>query len=139
MSTIKTGYWVKIVADAVTDCWDTTPPAGQPGWTEAVEVIPELTPNREIMTTHTFDITKTPVEIIWGKRDLTVDERKGSLSGLAKGIFQQVVQQQMQLQMSADPAEEFDTSIVDAAKATLTARLAEIDDATTHEEVDDLM
>ena len=139
MSTIKTGYWVRVVNDAVTECWDTTPPAGQDGWQEAVEVLPDTVPNREIITTHSFDITKTPVEIVWGKRDLEVDERKGSLIGQAKGTFQQVVHQQMQLQMSADTAEEFDTAIVDAAKATMTARIAVIEAATTHEEVDALL
>ena len=139
MSTIKTGYWVRVVNDTVTECWDTTPPAGQDGWQEAVEVLPDTVPNREIITTHSFDITKTPVEIVWGKRDLEIDERKGSLIGQAKGTFQQVVHQQMQLQMSADPAEEFDTTIVDAAKATMTARIAVIEAATTHEEVDALL
>jgi hypothetical protein len=139
MSTIKTGYWVRVVNDAVTECWDTTPPAGQEGWREAVEVLPDTTTNREIITTHSFDITKTPVEIVWSKRDLEVDERKGSLIGQAKGQFQQVVHQQMQLQLSADPAEEFDTSVVDTAKATMNARIAQVETATTHEEVDELL
>lgn len=139
MSTIKTGYWIQIVNDAVAQCWDTTPPAGQDGWTEAVEVIPELTPNREVMTTHTFDITKTPAEIVWSKRDLEVDERKGTLLGQAKGAFRQVVQEQLQLQMNDDPTAEFDTSVVDTAKSTLEARISEIEAATTHEEVDALM
>jgi hypothetical protein len=136
---IKTGYWVKIVADAVVECWDTTPPVGQDGWREAVEVTPDLTPNREIMTTHTFDITKTPAEIVWGKRDLSVDERKGTLVGQANEQFQKVVQTQMRLQMSANPSEEFDITAITTAKTTLTARLAEIDAATTHEDVDALM
>jgi len=139
MSTIKTGYWVRIIADAVTECWDTTPPEGQSGWFEAVEVLPEITPNREIMTTHSFDISKSPVEIVWGKRDIEIDERKDSLISVAKQEFQLVVQQQLQLQMSADPSEEFDTSVVDSAKATMLARIAEIQAATTHEEVDELM
>jgi hypothetical protein len=139
MSTIKTGYWVRIVNDAVTECWDTTPPAGQSDWHEAVEVLPDTIPNREIITTHSFDITKTPVEIVWDKRDLEVNERKGSLIGQAKGEFQQVVNQQMRLQLSSDPSEEFDTAVVDTAKATMTARIAEIEAATTHEEVDELL
>jgi hypothetical protein len=139
MSTIKTGYWVRVVADAVTDCWDTPPPDGQTGWFEAVEVVPDLINNREVLTTHAFDISKSPIEIVWGKRDLEVDERKGALIGQAKGMFQQVVQQQMQLQMSADPSEEFDTSVVDAAKSTMNARIAEVEAAVTHEDVDALM
>jgi uncharacterized protein YfeS len=139
MSTIKTGYWVRVIDNSVTDCWDSAPPAGQDGWNEAVEIIPDLIQNREIMTTHTFDLSKSPVEIIWGKRDLEIDERKGSLIGQANGLFQQVVYQQIQLQLSANPAEEFDTSLVSAAKETLLAKIAQIEAATTHEEVDALM
>lgn len=136
---IKTGYWVRVVADAVTDCWDTPPPAGQEGWSEAVEVTPDLTPNREVLTTHTFDITKSPIEIVWGKRDLEVDERKGALVGQANGQFQEVVQNQMRLQLSPVASEEFDVNAVSTAKATLEARLAQIAAAVTHEDVDALM
>ncbi len=79
----RSGYNVRVQNGQVTDCWDTPAPEGQDGWSAAVEITPDLTPNREILTTHSFDITKNPIEIVWGKRELTVDERKGSLIGQA--------------------------------------------------------
>jgi hypothetical protein len=138
MPTIRTGYWIRVENNEVKDVWDSAP-ADTAGWTTGVEVLPDLTPNREIMTTHQFDLTKNPIEIIWGKRDLLVDERKSSLIGQAQGQFQQVVQQQMMLQMSPNPSEEFDTTIVTAAKATMQARIDLVNAAVTHEDVDALM
>ncbi len=64
----KSGYNVRVQNGQVTDCWDTPAPEGQSGWSAAVEITPDLTPNREILTTHHFDITKNPIEIVWGKR-----------------------------------------------------------------------
>jgi hypothetical protein len=138
MSTIRTGYWIRVENGEVKDVWDSAP-ADTAGWTTGVEVLPDLTPNREIITTHQFDLTKNPIEIIWGKRDLLVDERKSSLIGQAQAQFQQVVQQQMMLQMSANPAEEFDTTIVTTAKTVMQARIDAINAAVTHEDIDALM
>ena len=112
METINTGYWVRIQEGTVTDCWDTPPPEDQINWFEAVEIIPELTPNREGITEHAFDITTNPVRIVWNKRFIEVDERKNMLIAEAKNTFLKVVQGQMDLQLSANPLEEFDTDIV---------------------------
>lgn len=139
METINTGYWVRIHGDSVTDCWDSPPPEGQDGWFEAVEVIPDLIPNREGITNHTFDISSNPVRIVWNKRDLEVNERKEMLVVEAKNTFLKIVQEQMDFQLNENPAEEFDTDIVATAKATLLARTAQVDAVTTHEEIDALM
>jgi len=138
MPTIRTGYWIRVENNEVKDVWDSAP-ADTAGWTTGVEVLPDLTPNREIITTHQFDLTKNPIEIIWGKRDLLVDERKQSLAGQAQAEFQQVVQQQMMLQMSPNPSEEFDTNVVTTAKAVMQARIDAVNAAVTHEDVDALM
>ena len=139
METINTGYWVRIQEGTVTDCWDTPPPEDQINWFEAVEVIPELTLNREGITEHTFDITTNPVRIVWNKRFIEVDERKNMLIAEAKNIFLKVVQGQMDLQLSTDSSEEFDTDIVATAKAALLTRITQVETADTHEEVDALM
>lgn len=139
---IREGYNVRVQNGQVTDVWDTPAPEGQDGWSPAVEVTPDLTPNREILTTHSIDITKNPIEIVWGKRSLEVQERKDSLKGQANFEVQRL---QMQLQMKqmnpdADPAE---ISALEAeittATATRDARIAQIDAAVTHEDVDALM
>jgi hypothetical protein len=125
----------------VTDVWDYEPPAEKKategGWREAVEVFPDVTENREIMTTHVIDIDKSPAEIVWSKRELTVDERKSGLIGQANAEFKAVVDAQLAIEMAEDDASG-DLDAVAAAKAVKDARIATINAATTHEEVDAL-
>jgi len=143
MSTIKTGFWVRAQNGVVTDCWDYKPSDdkmnSEPGWREAVEVIPDTVANREYVTTHTFDLSKTPAEIVWAKGTYSVEDRRGSLKGQAKGVFNQAVQEQARLEMSENPNEALDLEAVTTARATLTARLAALDAAVTHEDIDALM
>lgn len=143
MSTIKTGFWIRAQNGNVTDCWDYKPSNekinSEPGWREAVEVLPDTTPNREYITTHAFDLTKTPAEIVWSKASLSVDDRRGSLKGQAKSIFNQAVQEQAKLEMSDNTSEALDLEVITAARATLTARLAALDAAVTHDDIDSLM
>ena len=121
--------------------WDYKPDASrmaaESGWRAASEVKPDLVDNREIITTHSFDLDADPAQIVWGKRELTVDERKGALIGQAKAAFQEVVNAQMQIEMADDDASG-DFEAVSTAKAAKDARIAAINAATTHDEVDAL-
>ena len=121
--------------------WDYAPDASrraaESGWREAVEVKPDLVDNREIMTAHSFDLDADPAQIVWAKRELTVDERKGALVGQAKAEFQQIVDAQLQVEMADDDASG-DLEAVSTAKAAKDARIAAISAATTHDEVDAL-
>ena len=143
MSTIKTGFWVRAENGNVTDCWDYKPSDekinSESGWREAVEVIPDTVPNREYVTTHTFDLSKTPAEIVWSKASLSVEDRRGSMISQAKGILNQAIQEQTRLEMSDNPSEVFDVEVITTAKATYTARLAALNAAVTHENLDALM
>ena len=124
---------------SVIEVWDYSPPVEEieagVGWGEAVEIFPDLIENRETITTHTINIDKSPAEIVWSKRDITVDERKSLLIRLAKGNFQAVVDAQLIIEMADDDASG-DLEAVSAAKAVKDARIATINAATTHEEVD---
>jgi hypothetical protein len=111
--------------------------ATESGWRAASEVKPDLVDNREIMTTHSFDLDADPAQIVWAKRELTVDERKGALVGQANAAFQAVVDAQLQIEMADDDASG-DLDAVSAAKAVKDARIAAINAATTHDEVDAL-
>ena len=84
--------YVRIQNNAVTDCWDTPPPAGQDGWKSAVEVRPAITAHRQGYTAHTFDLTKDPVQIVYGTYDIPVEDRKAGMKANASFSFQQVVQ-----------------------------------------------
>ena len=137
----QAGFWIQVKNGEVKQVWDYKPDASrlaaEGGWREAVEVKPDLVANREIITTHSFDIDADPAQIVWGKRELTVDERKSGLIGQAKAEFQAVVDAQLQVEMADDDASG-DLDAVAAAKAVKDARIAAINAATTHEEVDAL-
>ena len=135
----QAGFWIQVKNGEVKQVWDYAPDASrraaESGWREAVEVKPDLVDNREIITTHSFDLDADPAQIVWGKRELTVDERKGALIGQAKAEFQQVVDAQLQVEMADDDASG-DLDAVAAAKAVKDAKIAAINTATTHEDVD---
>ena len=137
----QAGFWIQVKNGEVKQVWDYAPDASrraaESGWREAVEVKPDLVDNREIITTHSFDLDADPAQIVWGKRELTVDERKGALIGQAKAEFQQIVDAQLQVEMADDDASG-DLDAVSAAKAVKDARIAAINAATTHDEVDAL-
>lgn len=125
--------YVRIQNNAVTDCWDTPPPAGQDGWKSAVEVRPAITAHRQGYTAHTFDLTTDPVQIVYGTYDIPVADRKVGMKANASFSFQQVVQEQMR-----DPS-KYDSAAVAAAQAAIAPKVAAIEAATTHDELDALM
>ena len=122
--------------------WDYKPDASrmaaESGWRAASEVKPDLVDNREIVTTHSFDLDADPAQIVWAKRELTVDERKGALVGQANSAFQEAVNVETAKQLDDDPASVYGAAAVATAQTTLTDRLAAINAATTHDEVDAL-
>ena len=126
--------YVRIVNGAVADCWD-TPPAegvGNNGWKNAVEVRPTIIPNRQGYTAHTFDLTKDPVEIVYGTFDISVDDRKAGMKSNAAFAFQQIVNQQ------AQKGSAYDASAVATALSAMQTREAAIDACTTHDQLDAL-
>ena len=137
----QAGFWIQVKNGEVKQVWDYKPDASrmaaESGWRAASEVKPDLVDNREIMTTHSFDLDADPAQIVWAKRELTVDERKGALRSQANAEFQEVVNAQLAIEMADDDASG-DLEAVSAAKAVKDARIATINAATTHEEVDAL-
>jgi hypothetical protein len=125
--------FVKVVNNEVTQCWDTQPPAGEAGWKSAVEVRPSINTTRQQYTEHTFDLSKDPVEIVWGVRDITVDGRKGCMIAQAKATYQQVAQAEL---VKDTDGEGGDVTLVQAASAAYKAKVAAINACTTHEELD---
>jgi hypothetical protein len=131
-------FFVKIENNEVTQCWDTQPPRGESGWKSAIEVRPALTPNRQQYTSHTFDITKDPVEIVWGVVDITAEDRKGGMRSQAAAAFQQVVQEEMRKEVDDFPQTQYNAATVDAARIAFETKVTAINAATTHDELDAL-
>jgi len=131
-------FFVKIENNEVTQCWDTQPPRGESGWKSAIEVRPALTPNRQQYTAHTFDITKDPVEIVWGVQDITAEDRKSGMRSQAGFVFRQVVQEEMRKEVDDFPETQYNAATVDAARIAFETRVTAINAATTHDELDAL-
>ena len=124
--------YVRIENGEVKDVWD-TPPDDRPGWKNAIEVRPTAIPHRQYYTGHTFDLTKDPVEIVYGLIDVTVDERKESMKQYAEAAFNRLFRQQ------ADDPSTYDPVALQAAKDGVAPRKAAIDACTTHDELDALI
>ena len=125
--------FVKVKNGEIAAVWDTPPPAGEAGWKSAVEVRPAITAHRQGYTAHTFDLTKDPVEIVYGTYDIPVGDRKQGMKANASFAFQQVVQEQMR-----DPS-KYDPAAVAAAQAAIAPRVAAIEACTTHDQLDALL
>ena len=138
----KTGFWIRVKDGQISDVWDYKPSdekiTNEPGWREAVELMPETIPNREIITTHHFNLDVTPAQIVWGKREIEVDERKGVLQYRAKEIFQSVVNAEIKKETDAYPETQYNAAVVDAARIVFEARMDAINSAVTHENIDAL-
>ena len=127
--------FVKVVNEEVTQVWDTPPPEGEYGWKSAIEVRPEITDGKQIYTPHTFDLTVDPVQIVYGVENLTVAQRKEGLIGQANSEYQQVANEQTQLEVTDASG---DAAAVSAAKDAKDASIAAINGCTTHAHLDAL-
>jgi hypothetical protein len=127
--------FVKVENEEVTQVWDTQPPAGEYGWKSAVEVRPEITDGKQIYTAHTFDLTADPVQIVYGVENLTVAQRKQGLIGQANSEYQQVANEQTQLEVTDASG---DAAAVSTAKDAKDASIAAINGCTTHAHLDAL-
>jgi|GEM_PF-1957204 len=127
--------YVKVVDNEVTQVWDTQPPEGEAGWKSAVEVRPDITDGKQIYTAHTFDLTADPVQIVYGVEDLTIAQRKEGLISQAKSAYQQVANEQTQLEV-ADASG--DAAAVSDAKDAKDQNIAAINACSTHADLDGL-
>ena len=127
--------YVQIVNGQVAQCIDSTPPSpvGTDGWKNAVEVRPTITPNRQGYTAHTWDLTKDPVEIVYGTFDIAVADRQNQMKSQAGFVFQQAVNQQTQAVVNGGT---YNAAAVATAHDKMVADIAAITAATTHDQLD---
>ena len=125
-------HFVQILNGEVKQVWDTAPSegVGNNGWKNAVEVRPTIAAGRQGYTAHRFDITTDPVQIIWDTYEISVANRKGSMSSNADAEFQMVVNEQ-----ARTPA-TYDAAAIETARLAMVAKKAAIDACTTHDQLD---
>ena len=124
--------YVRIENGEVKDCWDTTPDS-RPGWKSAIEVKPTIIPHRQGYTEHTFDLTKDPVEIVYGTFDIAVADRKEQMKQNAQIAFNMFFRQQ------ANNPSTYDPVALQAAKDAIAPKQAAIEACTTHDQLDALL
>jgi len=123
---------IRIENGEVKDVWD-TPPDSRPGWKIAIEVKPAIIPHRQYYTGHTFDLTKDPVEIVYGVADISVADRKEHMKQQAAMAFNMLFRKQAENPSTYDPV------ALQAAKDSVAPKQAAIDACTTHDELDALI
>jgi len=125
-------HYVQVINGEVKNCWDSAPPAGQEGWRSAIEVKPTIIPHRQYYTTHHFDISKNPVEIVWSVADISVADRK---NGWIQNLNFESTMEENRQQM----ANESDPEKLEAILTKNTPKIAAIEAATTHDALDALL
>ena len=104
-------------------------------WRDAIEVVPELIPNRQVRGSHWFDLTKNPVEIRWNVEELSVDDRKPSL---LLAIDQKYKQRLADVANSANDTVE-STQLFLQVMVSKQAEKDIVNAFTTHEQIDEYM
>jgi len=123
--------YVRIENGEVKDCWDSSPD-DRPGWKSAIEVRPTLIPYRQGYTGHTFDLTKDPVEIVYGTFDISVDDRKNQMKQNAQYVFDMFLRQQAN-------TGSYDPVALQIAHDAIAPKQAAIEACTTHDQLDALV
>jgi len=124
--------YVQVLNNEVKQCIDTLPAegVGNAGWKNAIEVHPTIIPNRQGYTAHTFDLTQDPVQIVYGTFDIPVADRQAGMIANANFEVSQLLQG-----MARDPS-IFDATKVSAAQSAAATKIAAIEAATTHDQLD---
>ena len=127
--------YVRVENDQVIECLDYLPPNHQGDWREAIDIVPTLIAFKQIQGPHTFDITKSPVEIVWSVIDLTLNERKETIVQYVTGDLQGELNRELSKDL-ADPNENINFQLVESLVNQIRSKKFEIDAIQTHEEMD---
>jgi hypothetical protein len=132
--------YVQVVNNKMAQCIDTPPPSpvGTDGWKNAIEIRPTPIPYQQGLNGPVYDCSKDPVEIVWTLFEFTIDEQRGGKYSQASQQFNQVVNQQVALETNGNPDDHYDPAVVAAAQARYEAIRAQIDVATTQEELNEI-
>lgn len=131
-------YWVRVENGSVVECLGYDPQkAGD--WREAIDVPPVLVENRQITDGHWFDLTKTPVEIRWNVKDVSVEDRRQQIFNNCISPLLQEVQEEIEKEQNCSNCDLNSgccTSTVTEKLNTVKTKRAEILALSTHEEID---
>ena len=126
---------IRVEDGVVKQCVEQLPTDPQGDWREVIDVPPVLIAGRQIADNHSFDLTKTPAEIIWGIVDIPVEDRKQSLYQNYSTLSQQILNEELSKEFRKIPI-NYDQSVIDAELLKWRALRVEILALETHEEIE---
>jgi hypothetical protein len=124
---------IRVENNEVVQCLDYLPENATGDWRIAVEIEPILVSGRQIRGSHTFDLNKDPVEIVWSVIDLTIDDRKISLLEQLNNDSYQLVSVELLKEFNG---EDSNFVFVQQAIQAYRTKRSQINSLTTHEEID---
>lgn len=124
---------IQVVNNEVIQCLDYLPENATGDWRIAVEIDPNLIHGRQIMGVHSFDLSKTPVEIVWSVIDLSVADRKSMLSQKLNQESYELVHDELIKEFNGQNS---NFAFVQAAITAFRLKRDEINALDTHEAID---
>lgn len=131
-------YWVRVDNNEVVECLNYLPERDG-DWRLAVEVPANPIPNRQVQEGHTFDLTKNPVEIVYGVKDLSVDDRKETLLQQITLNERIAIQEEAakELHCHCDSSSECCIQTLTQSIISLRVKRQQINLLNTHEQIDE--
>ena len=117
----------------VVECLDYLPDNASGDWRTAIEIEPTIIPGRQIIGSHSFDITKDPVEILWSVIDLDIDDRKSQILASLNQKSYEIVHDELIKEFEGKSSGFL---LVQTAITVYRQKRDEIIALTTHEEID---
>lgn len=124
---------IRVENNEVVECLDYLPNNASGDWRIAIEIQPSLITGRQIIGSHSFDLTKNPVEILWSVMDLSVQDRKDSLLQQLNQESYQIVQEELVKEFEGQNS---DFTLVQAAITAYRNKRTEINNLSTHDNID---
>jgi hypothetical protein len=125
--------YVRVENELVVECLEYLPEGASGDWRQAVNIDPVLVPNRQIIGSHHFDLSKNPVEILWSIIDLSVEERKAEILAQLNQKSFNIVYEELIKEFSNQLS---NLAYVQSAIDIYREKKAEIESLQTHEDVD---
>lgn len=127
---------VRVENNEVVECLGYLP--DRPGdWREAVDIQPTLNTIRQVRGSHTFDISKNPVEIVWGVIDLSPEDRRMTIQNKLLSELKMKVRAEVDRELAGEQAA--DMILVNSLMEQIRSKSQEINALVTHEQIDEYM
>lgn len=86
---------IRVENNQVVECLDYLPENAVGDWRVAVEIQPIFISGRQMIGSHTFDLTKNPVEIVWSVLDIDVEDRKSQIMAILNQKSYEIVHEEL--------------------------------------------